>query len=80
MKKIIYFLAALIGFAATSCQEDDVNFNNVSDLDRLPMPMFRKKVNTNVADESDQYASRLMSGRLNAIQAPLVRCRRCQGV
>ena len=38
MKKIIYFLAALIGFAATSCQEDDVNFNNVSDLDRLPMP------------------------------------------
>lgn len=68
MKKIIYFLAALIGFAATSCQEDDVTFNNVNDLDRLPRPMFRKKVNTNIADESDQYASRLMSGELNAIQ------------
>ncbi|MDE6394686.1 MAG: hypothetical protein K2K77_05030, partial [Duncaniella sp.] len=68
MKKILYFLAALIGFAATSCQEDDVTFNNVDDLDRLPMPMFRKKVNTNVADESDQFASRLMTGELNAIQ------------
>ena len=54
MKKLIYFLAALIGFAATSCQEDDVNFNNVNDLDRLPMPMFRKKHNTNIADETDQ--------------------------
>ncbi|MDE6371416.1 MAG: hypothetical protein K2K92_08015, partial [Duncaniella sp.] len=68
MKKFIYFLAALVGFAATSCQEDDVTFSNVNDLDRLPMPMFRKKVNTNVADESDQYASRVMTGELNAIQ------------
>ena len=68
MKKLIYFLAALIGFAATSCQEDDVNFNNVNDLDRLPMPMFRKKHNTNIADETDQYASRVISGERNAIQ------------
>jgi len=68
MKKIIYFLAALIAFSATSCKDDDVVFNNTEDLDRLPMPMFRKKHNTNVDEEADQYASRVISGTYNAIQ------------
>lgn len=68
MKKIIYFLAALIAFSVTSCKDDDVVFNNVDDLDRLPMPMFRKKHNTNVSDETDQFASKVMTGYRNAIQ------------
>lgn len=68
MKKIIYFLAALIAFSVTSCKEDDVTFNNVEDLDRLPMPMFRKKHNTNVSEETDQYASKVINGYRNAIQ------------
>ena len=68
MKKVLYFLAALIAFSVTSCKEDDVVFNNVDDLDRLPRPMFRKKHNTNISDESDQYGSRVIDGAYNAIQ------------
>ena len=68
MKKFIYFLAALMALSVTSCKEDDITFNNVDDLDRLPMPMFRKRDNTNISDESDMYASKVMDGRPNAIQ------------
>lgn len=57
-----------MAFSAVSCKDDDVAFNNVNDLDRLPMPMFRKKHNTNVSDEADQFASRVMTGYRNAIQ------------
>jgi len=68
MKKIIYFLAALIAVSVVSCKDDDVVFDNVNDLDRLPMPMFRKKHNTNVSDEADLYASKVIDGHANAIQ------------
>lgn len=57
-----------MAFSVTSCKDDDVVFSNVDDLDRLPMPMFRKKDNTNIADESDLYASRVITGIPNAIQ------------
>lgn len=68
MKKVIYFLAALMAFSAVSCKDDDTAFSNVDDLDRLPMPMFRKKHNTNVSDESDQFGFRVITGYRNAIQ------------
>ncbi len=68
MKKVLYFLAALIAFSVTSCKDDDVVFSNVDDLDRLPRPMFRKKHNTNESEESDQFASKVISGTYNAIQ------------
>lgn len=68
MKKVLYFLAALIAFSVTSCKDDDVVFNNVDDLDRLPRPMFRKKHNTNESEEADQFASKVISGTYNAIQ------------
>ncbi len=68
MKKIIYFLAALIALTATSCKDDDVVFNNTEDLDRMPMPMFRRKYNTNISEEADMYASKVIDGTYNAIQ------------
>lgn len=68
MKKLIYFLAALMVFSITSCKDDDVAFNNVEDLERLPMPMFRKKINTGKPDESDEHASGLVDGIPNAIR------------
>lgn len=68
MKKVIYFLAALIAFSVASCKDDDVMFSNVDNLDRLPRPMFRKKHNTNVSEEADQFASRVIDGAYNAIQ------------
>lgn len=67
MKKIIYFLAALMTLSVTSCKDDDVTFDNVNDLDRLPMPMFRKKHNTNISDEAE-YSCGLKEGQANTIQ------------
>ena len=68
MKKFIYFLAALMALTVTSCKDDDTTFNVTEDLDRLPMPMFRRKGNTNIADETDLFASRLVTGYSNRIQ------------
>ncbi|MDE6415976.1 MAG: fibronectin type III domain-containing protein, partial [Duncaniella sp.] len=68
MKKFIYFLAALMALTVTSCKDDDTTFNVTEDLDRLPMPMFRRKVNTNIDDLNDLYASRLVDGYANRIQ------------
>ena len=66
MKKFIYFLAALMAVSVVSCKDDDVAFNNVNDLDRLPMPMFRKKHNTNISDESENMCG-LIDGYANAV-------------
>jgi len=68
MKKFIYFLAALMAISVTSCKDDDVTFNSVNDLDRLPMPMFRKKDNTNVDETTEQYGCRVMDKAPNSIQ------------
>ena len=67
MKKFIYFLAALMAVSVVSCKDDDVAFNNVNDLDRLPMPMFRKKHNTNISDESENMCG-LIDGYANAVE------------
>lgn len=57
-----------MALTVASCKDDDTTFNVTEDLDRLPMPMFRRKYNTNIADESDLYASRVMEGYRNRIQ------------
>lgn len=57
-----------MALTVTSCKDDDTTFNVTEDLDRLPMPMFRRKYNTNIADENDMYASRVMDGYRNRIQ------------
>ena len=57
-----------MALTVTSCKDDDTTFNITEDLDRLPMPMFRRKFNTNIAEENDMYSCKLVEGYQNRIQ------------
>lgn len=58
MKKFfIYTLTALAALTIVSCNDDDVTFKGATDLDRMPMTMFRRAANTGIAESSDTYCS-----------------------
>lgn len=57
--KLLYGLALLMSATTfTSCNDDDVNFNVVEDLERMPMTMFRVDNNTNISAGNDPYETK----------------------
>lgn len=69
MKKIIYILAGLMALSATSCKDDDTisDYSPATDLDRMPMTMFRKDHNTG-AGSNDPYGCKVVDGVRNTVQ------------
>ena len=68
MKKFIYILAGIMALGATSCKDDVEVYNPVSDLDRMPMTMFRQQNNTNVSTSADPYGTRIKDETRNTVQ------------
>lgn len=59
----------MMAFTATSCKDDvEAPYNPATDLERMPMTMFRKNHNTNVSTSSDPYGTRLKDETRNTAQ------------
>lgn len=67
MKKFVYALTALMALGFSSCKDDDTEYSP-TDLERMPRTMFRCENTTNIKNENDDYASKIVPNSINTMR------------